>query len=122
MQAIQNKILDKLKIGFLVLILLHLPIVFYGQTESTNESKCVKVWEVDCNKVAYITEVLALWPTTLQYTKELKDLNSSQKTKYTAQIDSLKTVHKKEIKRQVRKKNINKIGIVAGFLLALLIK
>ena len=82
----------------------------------------MKVWEVDCNKVAYITEVLALWPTTLQYTKELKDLNASQKTLYNFQIDSLKTVHKKELKKQVRKKNINKIGIVAGFLLALLIK
>lgn len=111
-------ILNGLKIGLTVLILLGLQIVSWSQTES----KCVKVWEVDCNKVAYITEVLALWPTTLQYTKELKELNSSQKVYYSFQLDSLKSVHKKELKKQVRKKNINKVGIVAGFLLALIIK
>lgn len=106
----------------MALILLLLPIVFYGQTESTNSQPCFKEWKVECNKVAYITEVLALWPTTLQYTKELKELNSSQKVYYSFQLDSLKTVHKKELKKQVRKKNINKVGIVAGFLLALIIK
>lgn len=94
------------------------PIVCLSQTES----KCVKVWEVDCNKVAYITEVLALWPTTLQYTKELKQLNDSQKTQYTFQLDSLKTAHKKEIKKVNRKKNINKVGIVVAFLAALILK
>lgn len=114
--------LKGLKIGLTVLILFALPILCLSQTESKSESKCVKIWEVECSKARYITEVLALWPSTLKYTEELKKLNSSQKKYYTFQIDSLQKVHSKELKKQVRKKNINKIGIVLAFVLALIIK
>jgi glucosamine 6-phosphate synthetase-like amidotransferase/phosphosugar isomerase protein len=112
-------IFNKLKTGFLVVILFSFTIALKGQTAS---KPCTEIWEIECQKATYITEVMALWPTTLQYTKELKQLNISQNEMYLAKIDSIKTSNNKAIKKQVRRKNINKIGIVAAFVLALIIK
>lgn len=69
-----------------------------------------------------MNEALAYYDLFKSENTVLKSLLKNKESLFQAKTDSLNSTYKKELKKQVRKKNINKIGIVAGFLLALLIK
>ena len=83
---------------------------------------CNRNVAMSCSKLNYITDILILYPLQVQLNNELKIMAVSKETLHTAEIAQLKKMHQKELKKQVRKKNINKVGIIAVFLLALLIK
>lgn len=90
--------------------------------EAQTESKSLVTVELEKGKLDYMTDLLVLYPLQVKANTELKNLLNSKDVLCNFKIDSLQTSYKKQLKKQVRRKNINKFGIVLAFVVALIIK